>query len=130
MQTLILSWETMRRLYQSSSKATIIWQNINRAKNREPQRGKLNNILAFFSDLRDYNLKNMGINPPITSNTIIQHNDATLLRLDKARRELKSLNIMLEPDKRKNNYIYCRDTLDIFEGHIRQMINRGAGEKL
>ena len=125
MQNLILSVEIMNRLYKSSSKVTIIYNGI-ASKYHTAQYGKWKNVIQFFSDLRAYTFKNIGVNPPITVGLSIKHDDETLVRLAKVRRDLKALNLTLVPEKRGSNFTYCRDTLDMFDGLIKQMIARGA----
>lgn len=124
MKTLILSIETMHRLYKASTSASVIYQGIN-SKFRQAKYKDLVTLLNCLHYLREYTFANIGVNPPITTNTI-KHNHDSIRMIDKAKQALKTLNLTLPASKRNNNFIYCRDTLDIFKGHIQQMINRGA----
>lgn len=125
MRTIFMNEEMMDRLYKTSSRVTIIYKGI-APRYQKAQYGKWLKLINFLSDLRQYTLANIGVNPPMDAITKLKIDAETLVQLSKARRDLKALNETLAPEKRNNNFKFCMDTLDLFEWHFKQMIARGA----
>jgi hypothetical protein len=124
MQKLNLDHELMERLYSTSARITHMYLALPE-KRRKPVEGEWGRLISLLSDLRDYTSKNFGAGVPETVNTVLKHSSATLIRFDKAVRDLNAMNAAL-PRAKRFSYKYCRDTLDKFNGHFERMISKGA----